>query len=63
MDSKPKRVEVFRGSTTPSGLSEKIAPAGLSEQRENYLFKEIRKYCRKGTEDLVAPNPGKYYFR
>ena len=39
MDSKPKRVEVFRGSTIPSGLSEKIAPAGLSEQRENYLFK------------------------
>ena len=45
LDSEPKRVEVFRGSTIPSGLPEKIAPTGLSEQRKSYLFKEISKYC------------------
>ena len=60
MDSEPKHVEVFRGSTIPSGLPEKLAPTGLSEQRKSYLFKEIRKYCLNGTEDLVAPNPDKY---
>ena len=46
--------------TIPSRLPEKLAPRGLSEQRKSYLFKEIRKYCQKGTEDLVAPNPEKY---
>ena len=60
VDSKPKRVEVFRGSTISSGLPEKIAPTELSEQRKSYLFKKICKYCRKGTEDVVAPNPDKY---
>ena len=53
-------VEVFRGSTIPPGLPEVVAPAGLSEQTKNYFFKETRKYCRKGTEDLVTPNPDKY---
>ena len=60
VDSEAKRVEVFRGSTTPPALPEEIAPTGLSEQRKNYLFKETRKYCRQGTEDLVVPNPDKY---
>ena len=55
VDSEPKRVEVFRGSTIPSGLPEKIAPTGLSEQRKSYLFKEIRKYCRKGTKISLHP--------
>ena len=60
MDSEPRRIEVFRGSTIPFGLSEKIAPTGLSEQRKSYFFKKIRKYCRKGAEDVIAPSPDKY---
>ena len=60
VDSEPKPVEVFCGSKIPSGLPEKIAPTGLSEQRKSYLFKKIHKYCRKGTEDVVAANPDKY---
>ena len=60
VDSELERVEVFRGSTISSRLPKKIAPTWLSEQRKSYLFKEIRKYCRKGTEDVVAPDPDKY---
>ena len=32
-----------------------INPIGLSRERAEYLFKEIREFCRPGTEDLVAP--------
>ena len=39
VDSKPKRVEVFHGSTIPSGLPEKIAPTGLSEQKRTISLK------------------------
>ena len=34
-----------------------IHPAGLDETRKNYLFREIRPFCRPGTEELVAPKP------
>ena len=34
-----------------------IRPNGLSQQRKNYLFREIRQFCKPGTEDLVAPAP------
>jgi len=38
-------------------LPQTINPEGLSEERQNYLFREIRQFCRSGTEDLVAPAP------
>ena len=38
-------------------LPQKIQPEGLSEERKNYLFREIRQFCRPGTENLVAPAP------
>ena len=34
-----------------------INPDGLSEERKAYLHREIRQFCRPGTEDLVAPAP------
>ena len=34
-----------------------IPPSGLSLQRQWYLHKEIREFCRPGTEDLVCPLP------
>ena len=40
-----------------SVLPQTINPEGLSEERRNYLFREIRQFCRSGTEDLVAPAP------
>ena len=33
-----------------------ITPKGISRERAEYLFKEVREFCRPGTEDLVAPD-------
>lgn len=42
----------------PTGiLPSKVKPVGLKPERKEYLFKEIREFCRPGTEDLVAPKP------
>ena len=38
-------------------LPEQIKPEGLSEERKDYLYREIRQFCRQGTENLVAPAP------
>ena len=32
-----------------------IRPDGLTLDRKNYLYNEIRQFCKPGTEDLVAP--------
>lgn len=41
----------------PARLPPIITPPGLDDDRKRYLFKEIRPFCRPGTEDLVAPEP------
>ena len=41
----------------PSVLPPTIRPDGLSQECKNYLFREIRQFCKPGTEDLVAPAP------
>lgn len=38
-------------------LPVKLSPAGLSQERQQYLYREIRQFCKPGTEDLVAPSP------
>ena len=38
-------------------LPGKIDPEGLTEDRKRYLYREIRQFCKPGTEDLVAPAP------
>lgn len=38
-------------------LPAKLNPAGLSQERKQYLYREIRPFCKPGTEDLVAPVP------
>ena len=40
-----------------SVLPQRINPGGLSDERRNYLYREIRQFCNPGTEDLVAPVP------
>ncbi|XP_022777507.1 uncharacterized protein LOC111318922 [Stylophora pistillata] len=40
-----------------SMLPPMINPEGLSQDRKQYLFHEIRRFCKPGTEDLVAPPP------
>ena len=34
-----------------------IEPVGLSPTRQWYLFRQIRDYCREGTQDLTCPKP------
>ncbi|XP_033107222.1 uncharacterized protein LOC117109088 [Anneissia japonica] len=29
----------------------------ISDDRKKYLFKEVRQFCRQGTEELVCPDP------
>ena len=41
----------------PIQLPQQILPLGLDNDRKRYLFREIREFCRPGTEDLVAPAP------
>ncbi|CAH3189636.1 unnamed protein product [Porites lobata] len=41
----------------PNQLPPKIVPSGLGEERKRYLYREIREFCRPGTEDMVAPAP------
>jgi len=41
----------------PSILPDIVNPEGLTEERRNYLFREIRQFCKSGTEDIVAPAP------
>lgn len=42
---------------TTAELPPQISPSGLSNQRQWYLYNEIREFCRQGTEDLVCPLP------
>ena len=42
----------------PDNLPDVLQPAGMTRERREYLFKEIREFCRPGTEDLVAPPIG-----
>ena len=42
---------------SPSTLPNEINLEGLTEQCKNYLYREIRQFCKTGTEDLVAPAP------
>lgn len=39
----------------PAALPPKLQPQGLSQEWKQYLFREIRQFCKPGTEDLVAP--------
>jgi len=34
-----------------------IEPDGLTEERKQYLYREIRSFCKPSTEDFVAPAP------
>ncbi|XP_067943168.1 uncharacterized protein [Watersipora subatra] len=40
-----------------NGLPKLIKPEGLDNDRQEYLYNNIREFCRPGTEDLVCPKP------
>lgn len=50
-------------SPAPDRLPSVINPTGLSPARQWYLFREIREFCRPGTEDLVCPKPSHFLCR
>lgn len=39
----------------PAAVPPVISPKGMSCERSDYLFRDIREFCRPETEDLVAP--------
>ena len=41
----------------PSVLPPNVRPQGLSQERKQYLYREIRQFCKPGTENFVAPAP------
>jgi len=41
----------------PAVLPTTIPPEGLSDERRNYVYREIRQFCKHRTEDLVVPAP------
>ena len=43
------------GDVLPDSFPDEIVPPGLDLQRKTYLLREIREFCREGTEHLVAP--------
>ena len=58
-DSPEKEFQMLKDVShlPPRDLPSEISPSGLDEERKNYLYREIREFCRPGTEDLVAPAP------
>ena len=42
-----------------SRLPAKVNPSGLSQERKQYLYREIRQFCKPGTEDLVTRKQAK----
>ena len=38
-------------------LPQVVSPAGLSLTRQWYVYRQIREYCKEGTEDVVCPKP------
>ena len=39
----------------PDMYPEQIRPPGLTMERQNYLYKNVRKYVRPGYEDKLCP--------
>ena len=57
-NSEEKAINILRNAmAVPAGgeLPPTISPSGMSKERAEYLYKEIREFCKDGTEDLVAP--------
>ena len=54
--SKGKAINILRNKEVPVAghLPATIPPRGISRERAEYLYKEIREFCRDGTEDFVA---------
>ena len=57
-DSEEKAVNLLRNRNflpETGQLPDIVKSQGISRERADYLYKEIREFCRNGTENLVAP--------
>lgn len=45
-------------SEPPSGLPAQIIPEGMTDDRKDYLYKNIREYCSPEAKDILCPKPG-----
>lgn len=57
-NSEERAINILRNEANlpePGELPQIVNPKGMSRERREYLYKEIREFCRVGTEDLVAP--------
>ena len=58
-DEPPFSIMLLKKDAPPfdGQLPETIPPKGFTPEREEYLYNEIREFCKEGVEDLVAPIP------
>ena len=57
-DSEVELIDLLKTwSPTASDLPPQIYPAGLSLERQWYLYKHIREYCSIDAQDKVCPKP------
>ena len=56
-DATEKEFQMLKDASIlpPRLLPPQVLPSGLDDERRRYLHKEIREFCRPGTEDFVAP--------
>ena len=40
-----------------STLPREINPDELTDERKNYLYREIKQFCKPGTENIITPAP------
>ena len=43
----------------PTALPCTLSPSGLSEQRKQYLYNEIRVFCDEEYRDITCPEPSR----
>lgn len=57
-DSRETRFTMLNDDTSiASTLPPTIRPSGLTLTRQWYLYRQIRDFCRDGTQDLTCPKP------
>ena len=61
-DAPEKKITIMNSTwkPTPQDLPPVILPAGLSRERQAYLYDKIREYCRPEVQDAVCPRPVDY---
>ena len=59
LDEEPIQITLLKKDAPPfdGHLPGIISPKGFTPEREEYLYNEIREFCKEGVEDLVAPIP------